>query len=75
MSCPITRARLVHVSFTRLISEALSIYFITQRIVVPQPIIMIIIALFILGLKTSNNLQQFKYKNDIKQYFTEIIKN
>ena len=33
----------------------------------------IIIALFILGLQTSNNLQ-FKYKNDIKQYFTEILK-
>ena len=27
----------------------------------------IMIALFILGLETSNNLQQFKYKNDIKQ--------
>ena len=36
---------------------------------------MIIIALSILGLKTSNNLQQFKYKNDIKQYFTETLKN
>ena len=35
----------------------------------------IIIALFILGLKTSNNLQQFKYKNDIKQYFKETLKN
>ena len=35
----------------------------------------IIIALSILGLKTSNNLQQFKYKNDIKQYFTEMLKN
>ena len=35
----------------------------------------IIIALIILGLKTSNNLQQFKYKNDIKQYFTEMLKN
>ena len=34
-----------------------------------------IIALFILGLKTSNNLQQFKCKNDIKQYFIEILKN
>ena len=33
-----------------------------------------IIALFILGLKTSNNLQQFKYKNDKKQYFTEMLK-
>ena len=29
-------------------------------------IIIIIIALIILGLKTSSNLQQFKYKNDIK---------
>ena len=36
----------------------------------------VIIALFILGLKTSNNLQQFKCKNDvIKQYFTEKLKN
>ena len=34
----------------------------------------IIIDLFILGLKTSNNLQQSKYKNDIKQYFTEMLK-
>ena len=25
--------------------------------------------------KTSNDLQQFKYKNDIKQYFTEMLKN
>ena len=33
-------------------------------------------ALFIVGLKTSNNLQQFKYKaNDIKQYFTEMLEN
>ena len=32
------------------------------------------IALFILRLKTSNNLQ-FKYKNDKKQYFTEMLKN
>ena len=32
-------------------------------------------ASFILGLKTSNNLQQFKYKNDIKQYFIEMLKN
>ena len=35
----------------------------------------IIIALLILGLKTSNNLQLFNYKNDIKQYFTELLKN
>ena len=34
----------------------------------------IIIDLFILGLKTSNNLQQSKYKNDTKQYFTEMLK-
>ena len=33
-----------------------------------------IIALFILGLKISNNLQQFEYKNDKKQYFTEMLK-
>ena len=33
------------------------------------------IPLFILELKTSNNLQQFKYiNNDIKQYFTEMLK-
>ena len=39
-------------------------------------IYIIIIALFILGLKTSsNNLQQFKYKNDMKQYFTDVKKN
>ena len=38
-------------------------------------IITIIIDLFILELKTSNNLQQFKYKNDKKQYFTEMLKN
>ena len=38
-------------------------------------IVTTIMALFILGLKTSNNLQQFKYKNDIKQYFTELLKN
>ena len=30
--------------------------------------------LFILGLKTSNNLLQFKYKDDKKQYFTEMFK-
>ena len=34
----------------------------------------IIIALFILGLKTSNNLQQFKYQNDKKQYLTGVKK-
>ena len=34
-----------------------------------------IIALFILGLKKSNNLQQFKYKNDINQYFAKMLKN
>ena len=34
----------------------------------------IIIALFILGLKTSNNLQQFKYKNDKKTLFYRNIK-
>ena len=33
-----------------------------------------IIALFILGLKTSNNLQQFKYKNDKKTLFYRNIK-
>ena len=38
-------------------------------------IIIIIIDLFILELKTSNNSQQFNYKNDIKQYFTEMLKN
>ena len=32
------------------------------------------IALFTLGLKTSNNSQQFKYKNDKKQFFTEMLK-
>ena len=31
------------------------------------------IALFILGLKTSNNLQTFKYKNNIEEYFTKTI--
>ena len=35
-------------------------------------IIVIIIDLFIFGLKTPNILQQFKYKNDIKQYFTDV---
>ena len=36
----------------------------------------IIIALSILGLKTSSNkLQQFKYKRWYKQYFTIILKN
>ena len=37
--------------------------------------IIVVIVLFILGLKTSNNLQQFKYKIDIKQYSTEMLKN
>ena len=37
--------------------------------------IYIIIALFIIRLKATNNLQRFKYKNDIKQYFTEMLKN
>ena len=36
--------------------------------------IIVVIVLFILGLKTSNNLQQFKYKNDIKQYSTDVKK-
>ena len=36
---------------------------------------MIIKALFFLGWKTSNNLQQFKYKSDIKQYFKGMLKN
>ena len=36
--------------------------------------IYIIIALFIIRLKATNNLQRFKYKNDIKQYFTEMLK-
>ena len=35
---------------------------------------MIIIALSILGLKTSNNLQQFKYKNDKKTFYRNIKK-
>ena len=34
----------------------------------------IIIALFILGLKTSNIIQQFKYKNDIKKCSTAMLK-
>ena len=37
--------------------------------------IIVVIVLFILGLKTSNSLQQFKHKNDIKQYSTEMLKN
>ena len=36
--------------------------------------IYIIIALFIIRLKATNNLQRFKYKNDIKQYLTEMLK-
>ena len=35
---------------------------------------MIIVALFIRGLKTSNNIQQW-YKNDIKQYFIVMLEN
>ena len=38
-------------------------------------IIIVIKDLFIIGLKTSNNLPQFKYENNIKQYFTEMLKN
>ena len=31
-------------------------------------------ALLILGLKTSNNLQQFKYKNDKKTFYRSVKK-
>ena len=34
----------------------------------------IIIALFIFKLKTSNNLQQFKYKNDKKLFYRGVKK-
>ena len=42
-------------------------------IMIIKIIITLIIASFILGLRTSNNLHQFKYNNDIKQYFTEMF--
>ena len=32
-------------------------------------------ALLILGLKTSNNLQQFKYKDDKKLFYSDVKKS
>ena len=43
--------------------------------ITPIIIVIIVTTLIILRLKASNNLQQFKYKNNIKQDFTDMLKN